>query len=383
MKVSISKEEMLGLINNVRGSVQANSAIPILGSLKMEVSKDNIKLSGTDMGMAAVNEKVVVESTTDDSVETINIEEEGIAAVPSDTLLKILNSLDSKATVKFKQDSKNPEVLKVSSGRSNFKVKTLPIEDFPKLLSLNHPVKFTLKTSQLKSLFNSVAFAMHRDETRYYLQGIFMHIVDGNLRVVASDGHRSAYSQIKAPEGSDELSSFENIIIPAKAVNEVLRVFTEDDSDLEISIDKVTVAFMSGTTKIVSRLIDGEYPDYNKVVPKETEYKLTIDSDEITKMIRRVTSISTNPVKPVEFNVSDGKLTLLTENDDSSDYTDNIESEGGNVRLSFNSLFLLDTLPRFSGKKVEMSLNGKGKPVKVTSVEDKVNDVHVMMPLAI
>jgi len=377
MKISIKREQLLEILRDVQGAVQARSTIPILSHVKIEASEDKMRLTATDMGISAT-EHLEITTTTD----SVKVEEGGAITAPAQQLNNILEKMEKDSTVLL--EKKDDSFLNIKSGNSQFNLRSLPVDDFPKVDEPKEPVVFKIATKEFQRLLTKTSFSMSKDEIRYYLNGVYLHHIeeDGKplLRAVATDGHRMALAHTDAPKGADKLPS---CIIPAKAVREMDRLFVIAKEEIEIAISKTLISFTMGTAKLVSRLVEGSFPDYGKVIPDPNgAAEVEVDSGELITMIERVCAVSDEPIKAVKTEIKNGEMSLSVAAADNANAQDKMKVKHKNdIAVGFNSQYLLEILRQEEGT-IHISLNGDSKPTRITS-KNKNNLLYVLMPMRV
>lgn len=380
MHLSVKKEDFLKVLQDVRGAVQPRSTIPILSHVKIDsADKDggSIRLTATDMGLSAS------ETATIDSSTAAKVVKGGSLTAPASQLANIVQRLPEKAEVDILKEAE--DFVLVKSGRSEFKLRSLPVGDFPNIEDPKNPTTFKIKASELAGLFSQTAFSMSRDEIRYYLNGVYLHVAESEgkkvLRAVATDGHRMAISQIPAPKGSEGMAAG---IVPSKAVREFEHLFGSRKGDAEVAISKNSVGFFADEVRLITRLVEGSFPEYVKVVPpKEGKAELVVDARELSQMVQRVTAVSDEPIKALGVNIAGNHMELTVSAPDNASSSDSTSvKHKGEMKIGFNAQYLLDILRQIEKGSVQMSLNGDSKPSRINA-EGRENPLYVLMPMRI
>lgn len=378
MRLSVKREEFLRILRDVQGAVQPRSTIPILSHVKIECGTDGeIRLTATDMGLSA-SEAAAIESSA-----SAKVIKGGALTAPAGQLANIVQKLAEKAELIIEKEGEDFVVIK--SANSEFRLRSLPVGDFPKIDEPKDPTEFKLATESLAELFAQTAFSMSRDEIRYYLNGVYFHIAESEgkkvLRSVATDGHRMAIAQLAAPKGS---SKMEAGIVPSKAVREFKNLFGGKKGEIEVAISKNLVRFSQGKVRLVTRLVEGSFPEYAKIIPPE-EGKASIEvvAADLAKMVERVCAVSDEPIRAVGIAIKDGELKLSVTAPDNASSSDSMAVKNrGEMKIGFNSHYLLDILRQLEGGTVNMSLNGDSKPSRITAA-GKSNPLYILMPMRI
>jgi DNA polymerase-3 subunit beta len=270
----------------------------------------------------------------------------------------------------------------VRAGRSRFTLQTLPETDFPDLAAGELPHRFKLASSDLKRLIDKTQFAISTEETRYYLNGIYLHVIDDKkLRAVATDGHRLAQVELAAPKGA---LGMPGVIIPRKTVAEVQRLVDDAGEEVEVELSPAKVRFSFGSVVLTSKLIDGTFPDYGRVIPAGNDKILVVDKGDFAAAVDRVSTVSSERGRAVKLSVASGKLTLTVTNPDSGTATEELEVEYGSdaLDIGFNSRYLLDITGQIEGEKATLKLADPGSPTLLEDSEP-AGALYVLMPMRV
>jgi DNA polymerase-3 subunit beta len=274
--------------------------------------------------------------------------------------------------------------LAIRAGRSRFTLQTLPESDFPDLAAGDMTHRFTLAGGDAKTLIEKTQFAISTEETRYYLNGIYLHYVDGKsptLRAVATDGHRLAQFELPAPAGANGMPG---IIVPRKTVGELQRLIEDSAAELTIELSINKIRFTMGEIVLTSKLIDGTFPDYGRVIPLGNDKLLTVDKADFEAAVDRVSTVSSERGRAVKLSLANGKLTLSVTNPDSGSATEEIEVDyqGDPLDIGFNSRYLLDIAAQIGGENAVLKLADPGSP---TLIQDREAEgaLYVLMPMRV
>jgi DNA polymerase III subunit beta len=282
------------------------------------------------------------------------------------------------------QSGSDRSSLQVRAGRSRFTLQALPETDFPDLAAGELPHRFKLAAGDLKRLVEKTQFAISTEETRYYLNGIYLHLVDDKaprLRAVATDGHRLAQIDLPAPKGA---SGMPGVIVPRKTVSEVQRLLEDAGEEVEIELSPAKIRFSLGSVVLTSKLIDGTFPDYGRVIPLGNDKILVVDKGEFASAVDRVSTVSSERGRAVKLSVASGKLTLSVTNPDSGSATEELEVEYGSdpLDIGFNSRYLLDITNQIEGDKATLKLADPGSPTLLEDSE-QAGALYVLMPMRV
>ncbi len=376
MRATVERSHLLRSLGHVHRVVERRNTIPILSNVLLRAEGGRLTLKATDLDLE-ITETVPAE-----------VGQAGATTVPAHILHDIVRKLPDGAEVSL--DTGDGSQLAVKSGRSRFTLQVLPEADFPDITTGDFPIRFTLAASAIKKLIDRTQFAISTEETRYYLNGIYLHVVtvDGTamLRAVATDGHRLAQSQLEAPEGS---SGMAGVIVPRKAVGEIQKL-TEDPeatADIEVSDTKIRVTIpgsASGDVILTSKLIDGTFPDYARVIPQGNDKVLKVDRDEFKEAVDRVSTISSERGRAVKLALSDGRMVLSVNNPDSGSATEELGVDYGSddLEIGFNARYLLDVAERLETEAAEFRFADPGSPTLI--LDDGAADaLYVLMPMRV
>jgi DNA polymerase-3 subunit beta len=276
-------------------------------------------------------------------------------------------------------------VLTIRAGRSRFTLQTLPESDFPDIAAGEMTHKFTLAAADLKRLIEKTQFAISTEETRYYLNGIYLHTAGagGNtlLRAVATDGHRLAQVELPAPTGAEGMPG---IIVPRKTVNEVQRLVEDVNGEVAVELSQAKIRFTLGSVVLTSKLIDGTFPDYGRVIPLGNDKQLEVDKKEFEQAVDRVSTIASERGRAVKLSLTSGRLVLSVTNPDSGSATEEIEVtyEADPIDIGFNSRYLLDIAAQIEGDTAVLKLADPGSPTLVQD-KDAKGALYVLMPMRV
>lgn len=371
MKITLERAALLKSLSHVQSVVERRNTIPILANVLIRASGSKVSFVATDMEIE-VNETVEAQVTT-----------EGAITAPAHTLYEIVRKLPDGAQVELTAASAGQVVL--SSGRSQFKLGCLPIEDFPKMPEGDHKHKFALSPADLAALIDKTRFAISSEETRYYLNGIYLHTTKSEkvdvLRAVATDGHRLARVEMAAPEGAKGVSG---IIIPRKTVGEVRKLLDEAAGTIEIALSDSKVRFTFDSIVITSKLIDGTFPDYERVIPTGNDKMLDANTKLFAAAVDRVATISSEKSRGVRLSLAEGQMTLTASAPEAGSATEELEVsfEGSAMDVGFNAKYLLDILMQIEGEGVRFRLADGQAPAVVLDVADP-SALYVLMPMRV
>ena len=372
MKVTLERSALLKSLGHVHRVVERRTTIPILSNVLIHASGRAIQLRATDLDLE-VTEAVAAD-----------VSQPGGTTLPAHTLFEIVRKLPDGAQLSLEMNGENGQML-LRSGRSRFNLQTLPESDFPDLNVGDLTHKFTLPAADLKKMIDQTEFAISTEETRYYLNGIFVHTteVDGQtmMRAVATDGHRLARVQIPAPAGSQGMPG---IIIPRKAVAEVKKLVDDGNAEITIELSQTKARFTFGDVVLTTKLIDGTFPDYGRVIPSGNDKRLVVDRKPFADAVDRVSTISSERGRAVKMALADGKMTLSVTNPDSGSAQEELEVDYDStpMDIGFNAKYLLDITQQLVGDTALFKLADSGSPTLVQD-RDGAAALYVLMPMRV
>ncbi|MCO5057691.1 MAG: DNA polymerase III subunit beta [Rhizobiaceae bacterium] len=372
MRVTLERSNLLKSLNHVHRVVERRNTIPILSNVLISADGASIELKATDLDLE------VTEATA------ANVEQGGATTVPAHLLYDIVRKLPDGAEVMLKTDE-NGASMTVISGRSSFKLQCLPQSDFPELSAGSFSHIFRLDSSALRTLIERTQFAISTEETRYYLNGIYFHTIESDgklmLRAVATDGHRLARAEMEAPAGSEGMPG---VIIPRKTVSEIQKLVDDPDVAVTTELSDTKIRFTIGSVILTSKLIDGTFPDYQRVIPTGNDKKLVIDRQTFAQAVDRVSTISSERGRAVKLAIGDGQLTLTVNNPDSGSATEELAADydADPIEIGFNARYLLDIAGQLNGSEARFMLADSGSPTLIHDTADE-NALYVLMPMRV
>ena len=372
MRVILERSNLLKSLNHVHRVVERRNTIPILSNVLLSADGASLEMKATDLDLE------MTEATP------AKVERGGATTVPAHLLYDIVRKLAEGAEVMLKTDE-DGNAMTVTSGRSSFRLQCLPQSDFPELSAGSFPHIFRLDSTALRNLIDKTQFAISTEETRYYLNGIFLHTHEAGgklkLRSVATDGHRLARAEMEAPAGSEGMPG---IIIPRKTVSELQKLVDDPDVAVTTELSDTKIRFTIGSVVLTSKLIDGTFPDYQRVIPTGNDKKLTIDRQSFASAVDRVSTISSERGRAVKLSIADGQLTLAVNNPDSGSATEELAADysAEPIEIGFNARYLLDVAAQLTGSEAEFMLADAGSPTLIHDTSDE-NTLYVLMPMRV
>lgn len=367
MKATIERATLLKSLGHVQSVVERRNTIPILSNVLIEACDDNsIRMMATDLDLQV-----------DESVPA-NVDQAGATTVAAHTLFDIVRKLPEGSQVELDVAEGK---MHLSAGRSRFHLSTLPRDDFPVISEGELPTKFELPAATLRQIIDKTRFAISSEETRYYLMGIFLHVADDQLKAAATDGHRLARVVLPKPDGADGMP---DVIVPRKCVAELRKLLEEVEGTVEISLSPTKIRFGLGSAVLTSKLIDGTFPDYNRVIPTANDKLLKLDPKTFASGVDRVSTIASEKTRAVKMSVDRDKVTLSVTSPESGTATEELPADYGSdtLEIGFNARYLLDILGEIEGDTVEVHLADAAAPTLLRE-NDKSNALYVLMPMRV
>ena len=375
MEIKANSSDLLKALNHIHGIVEVRHTLPILSNIVLSAENNELSLSSTNLDIFC-SDKI--------DAEIVN---SGEISVPAITFFEIVKRLPSGSDVILSMADEDTELV-LKCGRSKFNLSTLKTEDFPILSDKDLSTNFVISADELSRMIDKTKFAISNEETRYYLNGIFFHKAESNsikfLRAVATDGHRLAQYDIPLPQGAEEITG---IIIPKKTVFELRKVLDDADGDVSVSLNENKIKFSFNNLKIISKVIDGTFPDYTKVIPQNNDKKFKTNNSELKNAIDRVSAVAINEEtksKAIKLTIENNKLNLSVESQSKGSAKEEIDISYSNekVDIGFNSRYLLDICNEVDGDEIDVNLLDSISPAIILDKTDE-NLFFVLMPMRI
>ncbi len=372
MKISVERSVLLKAVGQAQSVVERRNTIPILANVLIEAEGDTVSFRATDLDIEVVDKAPAV------------VERAGATTVSATTLHEIVRKLPDGALVQLTDDSATGR-LTVEAGRSNFSLATLPKEDFPVMATSEYESNFSAHAPVLRRLFDKSKFAISTEETRYYLNGVYMHVADAeggkSLRCVATDGHRLARIDADLPP---EAANMPGVIVPRKTVAELRKLLDDDDMQIAVSVSETKIRFATPDITLTSKVIDGTFPDYTRVIPQGNTRKLEVDASEFAKAVDRVATVSSERSRAVKLVLEEDRLTLSVNAPDAGAAEEELAVAYGDERLEigFNAKYLLEIAGQVDRENAVFMFNSAGDPTLMREGNDH-SAVYVVMPMRV
>ena len=374
MKFSIDRSALLTALQHVHSVVERRNTIPILSNVLLEAKEDGVYLTATDMDIAVI-EKIDLKKS-----EVMQL---GTITTSAQMLYDIVRKLPENVTVELLSEKNDRLGIKASS--SSFALNCLSSEDFPSIAQEEFNYSLNIPASEMIRLIDKTSFAMSLEETRYYLNGIYLHAVKDStvdkLRTVSTDGHRLSRVDMTMPESVKEIPG---VIIPRKTIMEIRKLLEDhtDNINLSLSDNKIQISFSN--VVLTSKLLDGTFPDYSRVIPEQNDKTITISNQLLSEAVDRVSTVSTDKTRAIKININKGNLVVSATNPDKGSASESLEVkyDGEEVEIGFNSKYVLDVARQIKGKDIIIKLSDSVSPTLVYDKDDE-DVLFVLMPMRV
>ena len=375
MEFKINSTDLLKALSHIHGIVEVRHTLPILSNIILEAKEDKLILSSTNLDIYC-SDKI--------KAEVLKSGEVSVSAV---TFFEIIKRLPSGSEVLMIMNEGENEI-RLTCGRSKFNLSTLKTDDFPIISDSDLSTNFVLSADELIRIIDKTKFAVSNEETRYYLNGIFLHKAERNsiqfLRAVATDGHRLAQYDIPLPQGAEDITG---IIIPKKTIYELRKVLDDANGDVSVSLNENKIKFSFNDLKVVSKVIDGTFPDYTKVIPQKNDKNFKTNNSDLKNAIDRVSAVAANEEsksKAIKFCIENNLLSLSVESQSKGSANEMIDVNysGDKVDIGFNSKYIIDICNEVDGDEISISLSDSISPAIILDKTDE-NLFFVLMPMRI
>lgn len=372
MNLTIERAALLKSLGHVQSVVERRNTIPILSNVRMTASDGRLDLNATDMDLDII------------AGAPAEVSAPGATTTPAHTLYDIVRKLPDGAQVEL-DSSADDGHLALRAGRSRFSLTCLPAEDFPVMASGDASHSFSIPSGELRALIERTRFAISTEETRYYLNGIYLHAGDrdgtGVLRAVATDGHRLAVVECPLPSGAADMPG---VIVPRKTVTELYKLIEDFPDDVHVALSDSKIRFSFDGAVTTSKLIDGTFPDYQRVIPEGNDKEMTVDRKLFGDAVDRVSAISSEKSRAIRMKLSAATLTLSASSPEHGNATEELESgfDGDDMEIGFNSRYLLDIVMQIEGDSMKFALADATSPTIIREV-DSAGALYVLMPMRV
>lgn len=364
MKFQIEKETLLDPLQQIIGAVEKRQTMPALSNVLIRTTENTLTLTATDLEIELVSQIGMV------------IDEPGEITVPARKLLDICKALPNESLINF---TVNDNKALVQSGRSRFSLATLPASDFPALDAINSIYEFEITQITLRDIIDKTAFAMAQQDVRYYLNGLMLEVSSNYLRAVATDGHRLAYCE---KETNADIADIKQVILPRKGVLELIRLLTDSDDMVKITLGSNHLQVEFNQLRLTSKLIDGRFPDYNRVMPTDGDNIITADRDQLRQALIRASILSNEKYRGIRLTLEKNLIKLQAQNPDQeeADVELEIDYSGDDIEIGFNVNYMLDVLNVTSSETVQAALRDSNSSFLLT-YPDQDDCKYVIMPM--
>jgi DNA polymerase-3 subunit beta len=372
MRLTIERGALLKALNHVQSVVERRNTIPILSNVLISAQEDGLRLNATDLDIE------IGESAP------AKVERAGATSAPAHTLYEFVRRLPENAQIKLDLAGDDPRLI-IWAGKARLALAVLPPSDFPLMPVDGLATRFVIGPTELMRLIDKTRFAISTEETRYYLNGIYLHtVVNGEgsmLRGVATDGIRLALADAPAPEGA---AGMPGVIVPRKTIQELRRLLDDAPGDVEVAVSEQKIRFAVGDAVLTSKLIDGSFPPYDRVIPKSNSRLLKVESKAFAAAVDRVATVSAERSRSVKMALDGDRLTLTVNNPDAGQATEDLPAEYDSepMEIGFNARYLLDVANQIKGESAVFEFADSGSPTLVRDGAD-THALYVLMPLRV
>jgi len=370
MKATIERATLLKGLGHVHSVVERRNTIPILSNVLIEAEEGGgLRLMATDLDLQ-INETVEAD-----------VGEPGATTVPAHTLFDIVRKMPEGSQVELIAAEGR---MQVNAGRARFTLSTLPRDDFPVIAEGDLPTAFELPSATLRQIIDKTRFAISTEETRYYLNGIYLHVSDEAqpvLKAAATDGHRLARVTVPRPDGA---AGMPGVIIPRKCVAELRKLLDELDGTVQVTLSESKIRFGLGNAVLTSKLIDGTFPDYSRVIPTANDKLLRLDPRSLEEGVDRVSTIASERTRAVKLSLDRDRVTLSVTSPEKGTASEEVSADYGadGIEIGFNARYLLDILGQIEGDVMEVHLADAAAPTLLRE-NDKAPALYVLMPMRV
>ena len=374
MKLTIDRGVLIKALSHVQNVVERRNTIPILSNVLLEADGAALSLTATDLDIEASDSTIA------------HVDQSGSITAPAQTFFDVVRKLPEGSDIELTLDAEANR-LSIASGRSRFSLPTLPASDFQTMSREDVDNSFEINAAEFRRLIDKTKFAISTEETRYYLNGIYLHGAEADggkgrvLRSVATDGHRLALAEVEAPDGAQMLPG---IIIPRKAVAEIRRLLDDATENVEVSASEAKIVVRVGEAVLVSKLIDGSFPDYTRVIPKSNEAILNVTNADFRNAVDRVATVSVERSRSIKLSLESQKVVLQVQNSETGHGVEEVEAnyQGEPIEIGFNAKYLLDVAQQIEGDEARFEFGDANSQARVLDPADPCAQ-YVLMPLRV
>ena len=372
MKLSIERATLLRAVSQAQSVVERRNTIPILANVLIEAEGDAVSFRATDLDIEVVDKAPA------------QVERAGATTVSAVTFHEIVRKLPDGALVSLTEDTTAGR-LTIEAGRSSFQLATLPREDFPVMASTDYSANFSASAPDLRRLFDKSKFAISTEETRYYLNGVYFHVVDEGgtkaLRAVATDGHRLARIDAGLPNGADTMPG---VIVPRKTVGELRKLLDDDEAQIAVSVSETKIRFATPEITLTSKVLDGTFPDYGRVIPAGNTRRMEVDAGDFAKAVDRVATVSSERSRAVKMALDEDRLVLSVNAPDAGNAEEELAVAYGDEKLEigFNAKYLLEIASQVDRENAVFMFSSPAEPTLMREGNDE-SAIYVVMPMRV
>jgi len=371
MKFQIAKSKIFKSLSHLHGIVDKKNSLPVLSNILIEAKNNFLTLSSTDMDISIV-EKL-----------NCNVLEDGATTINSQILYDIVRKLDDNSEVEL--ISNDAKILSLRASGSKFSLACLPKEDFPIIEQNNEGINIKINSKILYKLIDKTKFAISNEETRYFLNGLYFNITSENnktlITLVGTDGHRLSKFSHEIDQHVDQMTG---VIIPKKTINELSKLLSDLDKEIEIIISSNKIIFLINELVFISKLIDGTFPDYKRVIPIDNNNVIEIGREKLLSAVDRVSTIANDKSPVVKFKLLKNILNLNTINNDNSTATEDLSFnyEGDQFEIGFNSKYIMDIVNNLEDEMITLKFKNGSSPI-IAQEKSNSNLIYVLMPMRV
>ncbi|PIE08374.1 MAG: DNA polymerase III subunit beta [Rhodobacterales bacterium] len=372
MRISIERATLLKAVSQAQSVVERRNTIPILANVLIEAEGGDVTFRATDLDIEVVDKMPAM------------VEQAGATTVNAVTLHEIVRKLPDGALVALSADAAAGR-LTIEAGRSNFNLATLPKEDFPVMASSEYASNFAVSAPVLRRLFDKSKFAISTEETRYYLNGVYLHVAEADggrvLRAVATDGHRLARVDADLPMGAEDMPG---VIVPRKTVGELRKLLDDDEAQIAVSVSETKVRFATPGITLTSKVIDGTFPDYSRVIPVGNARKMEVDAAEFARAVDRVATVSSERSRAVKLQLDEDRLVLSVNAPDAGAAEEELAVAYGDepLEIGFNAKYLLEIASQVDRENAVFLFNSSSDQALMREGND-TSAIYVVMPMRV